>query len=130
MTNRTVTVAASAARTTTGNSGALIAPTRKVGEYRGVIFTLDITAASGTTPTLDVTIERFDVLSGKWVALPGAAFAQKTTTGTDDLTIYPGIAETANRSVSDVIGEAYRVVWTIGGTTPSFTFSIGAVFIP
>lgn len=130
MTNRTVTVASSAARTTTGNSGALIAPTRKVGEYRGAVFTLDITAASGTTPTLDVKVQRFDVVSGQYVDLPSAAFAQKTATGTDDVTIYPGIAETANRSVSDVIGEVYRVVWTIGGTTPSFTFSIGAVFIP
>ena len=100
------------------------------GEVRGVQITLDITAFGGTNPTLDVKLQRLDPASGKWVDLPGAAFAQKTGTATADLTVYPGIAETANVSVSDVITEDMNVVWTIGGTaSPNFTFSLGANFI-
>jgi len=114
----------SAARTATGNSGAFDSPA----DARGVLLTLSITVASGTTPTLDIKVRRVDAL-GIAVDLPSGAFAQKTATGTDDLIIYPGVAETANRSVSDCIGDSWQIVWTIGGTTPSFTFSIGATYI-
>jgi hypothetical protein len=91
---------------------------------------LDITAASGTTPTLDVKLQRFDVTSGQYVDVAGAAFAQKTTTGTDDLVVYPGATVTANRSISSVLTDTYRVLWTVGGTTPSFTFSVGGSLVP
>ena len=115
----------SAARIATVNS----ADFDNDGGWRGAVFSLDITAASGTTPTLDITIERKDVASGKYNAIPGAAFAQKTTTGQDELVIYPGVAETANESVSDILSTVLRAVATIGGTTPSFTFSLGASLI-
>jgi hypothetical protein len=111
----------SAARTTSSNSAPILVP----GGCKGCIIALNITAASGTTPTLDVTVQRFDAVSNTWMDLHGAAFAQKTTTGRDDLTIYPGIAETANRSVSDVLGKEIRLAWAITGTTPSFTFTLG-----
>jgi len=123
--NMKFTAALSGARSTSSNSGTVSA----VPGSKGVHLVLDITAASGTTPTLDVKVQRYDGASSKWVDLPSAAFAQKTSTGTSDLTIYPGIAETANVSVSDVIGDEILIVWTIGGTTPSFTFSIGGTWI-
>lgn len=125
MATREVTVFASAARTATANSNAETTPDG----YKGVVLVLDITAASGTSPTLDVKIQRYDHAGAKWVDLVGGAFAQKTTTGTSDLTIYPGIAETANVSVSDVLSETWRAVATIAGTTPSFTFTLGACYI-
>ena len=53
----------------------------------------------------------------------------QTITGTANLMLYPGVAETANVSVSDVLPKMWRVVATIGGTTPSFTFSLGASVI-
>lgn len=93
----------------------------------GATCWLDITAVSGTTPTLDVKFQRKDPLSGDYHDLPGAAFSQKTAVGQDDLTIYPGIGETANESVSDVFTGRLRAVATIGGTTPSFTFSLVCV---
>lgn len=124
--NREVTVFSSAARGASANSDTVINPER----HRGVILTLDITAASGTAPTLDVKVQRFDAVSGNWVDVAGGAFAQKTTTGTDDLVIYPGATVTANRSISSVVGENWRAVATIGGTTPSFTFSLGACYVP
>lgn len=96
-------------------------------EYRGIRLYLDITAASGTSPTLDLKVQTHDPVSDKWFDMPGATFVQKTTTGTDDLTLYPGIAETANETVSDTVGPKFRVHGTIGGSdTPTFTYSIGA----
>jgi hypothetical protein len=124
--NYKVVVAPSLARTVTGNSGVLQNWTLS----RGLVLILDITAASGTTPTLDVKVQRLDAVSGKAIDIPGAAFAQKTTTGTDSLVIYPGNTVTANRSISDTIGDDYQVVWTVAGTTPSFTFSIGGTLLP
>lgn len=120
-----VTVFSSAARTATEDSADQVHA-----GYRGVHLVLDITVVSGTTPTLDVKLQRKDETSGKYVDIPGAAFAQKTGTGTDDLVVYPGVAETANRSVSDILSEAWRVVATIGGTTPSFTFSLAGSYVP
>ncbi len=119
MTN-TKTVFASAARTATATSERI----RRAQGIKGLRFFLDITAASGTSPTLDITIRAYDPVGGDSHDVPGAAFAQKTTTGQDMLTIYPGIAETANESVSDVAPMEYEAVATIGGTTPSFTFTL------
>lgn len=122
--NAQATVLASAVRTSTANSD------DQVNRFaRGVRLYLDVTAASGTTPTLDVKVQTKDPVSSTYIDLPGAAFSQKTTTGSDDLTIYPGVAETANETVSDALSRTWRVVATIGGTTPSFTFSVGAAYI-
>jgi hypothetical protein len=120
-------IKASAATTATENSGTLVVPDNK--GIKGVTVFVDVTAVSGT-PTLDITVQRFDPAAGKWLAIVGAAFAQITTAaGQVDLTIYPGIAETANRTVSDHIGVVWRVLSTIGGGTPSVTYSIGATYL-
>lgn len=119
-----VVVLPSVARTVTANSDDLVNT-----QYRGVRLFLNISAASGTSPTLDLKVQSKDPVSGSYVDVPGAAFAQKTGTGTDDLTIYPGVAETANETVSDVVSRTWRVVATIGGTSPSFTFSVGASYL-
>lgn len=118
------TVLASAARTTTTSSADLVNY-----DARGVRLYLDVSAASGTTPTLDCKVQGKDPVTGDYVDLPGAAFAQKTAAGSDDLTVYPGIAETANETVSDVLGKTWRVTCAIAGTSPSFTFSIGAGYL-
>jgi hypothetical protein len=52
---------------------------------RGIELTLDITAASGTTPTLDVKIQGKDEVSDTYTDIPGAAFTQKTAAGDDKL---------------------------------------------
>lgn len=122
--NTEETAVASAARTASGDGSDLTNRNAK-----GAVVTLDVTAATGTTPTLDVKIVAKDALSGKYVDIPGASFSQKTGTGTDTLVVYPGVAETANRSVSDVLPRTWRVSWTIGGTTPSFTFSVGVSYV-
>lgn len=98
----------SAATTTTGNSSATPI---KVKHGKEATIYLDITAVSGTDPTLDLTIKIYDSLSAKWHRL--ATFNQKTSTGTD-----VGYLEYA-------IGEKMALYYTIGGTnTPTFTFSV------
>lgn len=99
-------------------------------DFRGVALVLDISAISGTSPTLDVKLQRKDPISGKYIDITGAAFAQQTATGTLDLVVYPGITATSNRRVNDVMPRDWRVVFTIGGTTPSVTFSLAGNYLP
>lgn len=97
------TLHASAAETTTGNSGAQTANGTKLG------IGISVTATAGT-PTLDLTVE----WSGDGENFGAAdttpdAFAQLTAVG-------------STGKVFDVKAPYYRLVWTIAGTTPSFTF--------
>lgn len=71
---------------------------------------LSITAASGTTPTLDLKLQE-SVDGTNWNDV--AAFPQKTGAGTHSKTFGPLTP-----------GSQCRWSWTIGGTTPSFNFSI------
>jgi len=79
-----VTALASAVRTATTNSSSLYSKA-----FRGVALTLNVSAASGTTPTLDVKLQGFDTISSQWVDISGAAFQRITTTGVRSLTVYP-----------------------------------------
>ncbi len=71
---------------------------------------VDVAAVSGTTPTLDLKMQESDDNSS-WSDIAGAAFVQKTAVGQDSIHF-----RTIKRYV--------RVVATIGGTTPSFTFGV------
>lgn len=84
------------------------------GDYKGAKFYLSATENSGTA-TVDVKIQAIDAF-GNYYDLPGAAFAQVSATGTDVITIYPGLAETANETISDVLPDQFRAVVTVGGT--------------
>jgi len=95
---------------------------------RGVKLYLDITAKSGTL-TLDVKVQGYDSVSDKYYDITGASFAQKSGTGSDDLTIYPGIAAVNNRSVNLPLPTDWRVVATVGGSTPTATFTVGAAYL-
>ena len=123
---RTVTIRSSSALGATG-------ATERVSSHgaRCIIIYMEVTAVSGSSPTLDCKVQGYDALGDVWHDITGAAFAQKTGTGSDYLTIYPGIGETANEAVSDVIPQHIRVHSTLGGSsTPTVTFTLGGVFIP
>lgn len=98
------TVVPSAARTTTGNSGAFGGWSRG----NGTQSRLTITAASGT-PNLVLTIE--DSPDGT------------TWTIRDTYPAQTGIA-TVTRALPGNMAPFQRVVWTITGGTPSLTFSV------
>lgn len=95
-----------AARTASGNTGPLV----NYGHFDALRAQLDVAAASGTSPTLVVIIE--DSLDGgnTWNAI--GTFTQKTAAGREVINIPAPFAP------------LLRISWTIGGTTPSFTFAV------
>lgn len=95
---------ASAARTTTGQGSAVAV------NGRGQVAKLDVTAASGTTPNLTVTIESSRDGATGWTT--HSTFAAKTGTGSQ-------VIDYKKRPQ-----EFVRAAWVITGTTPSFTFSV------
>jgi hypothetical protein len=94
---------------------------RDFGEFGGfthVALVLDVTAVSGTTPSMTVKLqERSDQKTGGLYLDPasGYAFAAVTT------------APTLLRLAIDwLYFVKYRAVATISGTSPSFTFTLAA----
>ena len=104
---RIITALASAARTASVNSQSF-----DIGEAQTLQGYLNITAASGTSPTLDVTIQ--DSPDGT-IWFDAAAFTQATAASTQ--------VKLAN-SATRVLAKYVRVKTVIGGTTPSFTFTV------
>jgi hypothetical protein len=104
---------ASAARVATGNSGTISVPTGG-----GISGLLVVSAVSGTTPTLDLTLEESFDAGTNWLT----AWSAPRVTGVTTVPI-PQMA----------VGGLRRWVWTISGTTPSFTFAINTnqlAFVP
>jgi hypothetical protein len=95
---------ASAARTATGTGSSF-----DTSGVDSINATLVISAASGTTPTMTLNLETTADGTNYYVA---GSFPQQTTT---------------NAGISRVFGDLgtlSRWAWTIGGTTPSFTFAV------
>ncbi len=92
---------------------------------RGVTLTLDLTAVPGVD-TVQLVIEGKDPASGKYYTI--AQTAARSTTGTDTLVVYPGIAAVANARVNDVIPPNWRarVVHSAG---TNFTYSLGGMLL-
>lgn len=95
----------SAARTATGQSSAVRTKDGNLGLF------LNITAASGTTPTLDIAVQ--------WSA-DGTTFG--AAQAADTFTQATAISAAAKYFTPKAA--FYRIAWTIGGTTPSFTFTV------
>lgn len=93
---------ASAARTTSGNSTAFACD-----NFDEALVMINVSAASGTSPTLDITFEVYD--GANWMTHTAAT--QITGAGSQ-------VMKLTN------LGTEYRIKYTIGGTSPSFTFSV------
>ena len=94
---------------------------------RGMKWVIDITAITGTTPSLTVTLQGKDIASGKYYnILVSAVFVAVSTT---ILEIYPGIASTANLTSGTTLPRTYRILYAIAGVTPSVTATVGASII-
>lgn len=101
----------SAARTTTGNSAGYQSPPgpqMDIAQNLGIL--IDITAVAGTGPNL--------VLSVEW-SYDGISFAQADPA--DQMTAITAASKKVK--IFQIKADFYRLVWTITGTTPSFTFS-------
>lgn len=105
------TLVASAARTATGSSSAIA-----VGSGAANLeLELEVTAASGTSPTMTLSIQ--------W-SVDGTNFGNND--GSTDA--FAQVTGTGNVVKSIPVRAPYmQFTWTIGGTTPSFTFSVADV---
>jgi hypothetical protein len=103
------TVVASAARTTSGNTSAFQGWARLGSAAGSPQQRLTITAASGTTPNLVLTLQD---------SPDGSSWTTRDT--------FP--AQTTNAQVTRALPSGLdvwqRYAWTITGTTPSFTFNV------
>lgn len=120
--------------TTTGDTGAKTvtgngATQTNVGN-KGIQVVLAMGAVTGTTPTFVMKMQNSVDGGTTWVDIPGATTASLVATGNWGISVYPGQAVTAGTTVSNttatangILARTWRVVWTIGGTTPSFTIT-------
>lgn len=141
MTGKTVVLKTSAAATTGTNAGSevVIPP-----GCRGIIVYADVTAASGTSPTLNLYIQDGfraiastdaaggnttgsyffqDYISFTQITTAADKIARKDFTGEEesaatDVTLTAG--QLRNGPMSNII----RAKWVVAGTNPSFTFSV------
>ncbi len=104
-----VSLADPAARTTSGSG-----PAVAVGASNTVRAQLNVTAATGTTPSMTVTIETSADGSTGWTSV--GAFSAVTTA-------------TTARKVASALDRFIRVSWAITGTTPSFTFNVSGELV-
>lgn len=94
------------ARTVTGNSGWV-----DIGDAREIIAQLDADAGTGTSPTLDVKLQTsWNGADATAVDVPTGAFTQVLA-----------VASAQIKSLT-IFHRYVKVIWTVGGTTPSFNF--------
>lgn len=95
---------------------------------RGLLLGINITAGTGTSPTLQVIVEGKDAVSGTYYQLLASA-AIAATPGFTLLSLYPGLTAAANLVANQVLPRTWRVRTVIGGGTPAVTATVGASVI-
>ena len=104
---------ATAAVTSTATSSAI-----DLLEYDGdVMLILDSAAGGGSSPTLDIKLTESATTGGTYTDLSGATFTQVT-----------GSASMQTLAINkDECKRYIKIVQTIGGSSPTFTFSINLI---
>ena len=118
--NLSVAVDTSSARTASGNG---VTFTNHNG--RSVTFWLNVTAVSGTTPTMTARLQWSLDNGATWLDADTTNLQTVSIAGTGNflLSVGPNLPVVANRSANQMAPRLMRLAWTIGGTTPSFTFT-------
>lgn len=91
----------------------------------GLLLFINVTAISGTSPTLTVTLKGLidEAATASYTILASAAL---NATGLTVLKVYPGLTAAANTVANDVVPGRCQIVTAIGGTGPSVTATISA----
>jgi len=79
-----------------------------------VVFFVNVSAVSGTSPTLSLYVDIQDPASLNW---------------TNQYSFPPIVTFGLYYQPLQVQSIKYRVRWVVGGTSPSFTFSVGVMII-
>lgn len=133
--------------TATGDTGAKTATTAGATQTnynaRGAIITIVMGTVSGTSPTCAPQLQYSDDGGTTWTTL-GPAMANITASGTYVFVVYPAnISQTAGATpanlttgatttvaINSPLPRTWRLNYTIGGTTPSFTITrVGVNYI-
>jgi hypothetical protein len=109
-----ITLAGSTTLAATANTGNLPVKHELTALY------VNVTAISGTNPTLVVKLQESPDLGTTWVDIPSFNTASLTATG---------LVRVAVPTIGLKVDGFLRAVCTVGGTTPSVTFtvSVGAI---
>jgi hypothetical protein len=83
---------------------------RAVGYIHTLRLQMNVSAVSGTTPSMTAQVETSPDNS-TWTAHPQGGFSAQTTTG-------------SQRKIISALDRYVRITCTVTGTTPSFTFGI------
>lgn len=102
-----ISIDLSSAALTTNNTSVTITPSNNTGSSE---FNVIVTAVSGTNPTLDVVVQESDDTGTNWYDI--YQFPRITATGQYRSPLIP------------LVGNRYRYVRTVGGTSPSFTHAV------
>jgi hypothetical protein len=114
MASQTVLAQTSAAVTSSGSTGRL----NVENGVSTLAVNVNVAAVAGTSPTLNVYLEGLDAV-GNWYLLWQPA--QITVAGSVPTSVGPGCATNV------VVPPSVRFRWVLGGTSPSFTFSVSIV---
>lgn len=118
--NNFVTTADSSAARTSTVAGATVTNFNA----KGAVITINVTAVSGTSPTLVAKLQYSPDGGTTWIDYTAKPVtATISATGQTTLTVYPSVVEVANAAVSLPLPRTVRMYYTIGGTSPSFTFA-------
>ena len=114
--------------THTAASTGVSSPIFPTHQSRGIVVFVNVTALTGTTPSLTVTIKGCidGSATATYTLLASAAI---TATGLTVLTVYPTMAASANSVAQNSTPAFTRIDTVIGGTTPAVTATVSAVLL-
>lgn len=123
----------SAAQTTSGTSDTIVG----VGNYTSAQVEVNVTASSGTSPTMTVYVQQLLPDKTNWMDIGATAqftggagkYTLNLASGGDSNQVPTDGSLSAGSTVTTPFTESWRVKYTIGGTNPSFTFSVSASFV-
>ena len=117
----TANVDTSSARTATGNGTAAI----NYAGHKNLTVWINVTAVSGTTPTCVFKLQWSPDNGTTWIDWDTTNLQTTSITAVTTATLRVGVNATtaANAGKQDFLPRQVRLVWTITGTTPSFTFA-------
>jgi len=97
-------------------------------KWRGALFFVNVSAAQGTSPTLNIQIYSKDPVTGNYTQVPFDAFLEQTGAGQSSYLYYPGVTagdQNSNRRAPGALTRDYRLRIAIGGT--DFAYSTGTL---